>query len=297
MEITFLGTACMQPTKDRNHSSILLSYKSEGILFDCGEGTQRQLKICGIKPTKVTKILISHWHGDHVFGLPGLLQTIASSEVDRIIEIYGPKGSKKYMENMFKGSAVDNNKKNFKVYEVTKKKFYDCEDYYLEAMELEHGLPCLGFNFVEKDRRRIDVNVVKKLGIPNGPLLGELQKGKSVKWKEKLVKVDKATYIVEGIKISYVSDTVACKNAVELAKGADLLISESSYTSEHKEKADEYKHMTAKDAGLLANNANVKKLILTHFSQRYKEISEMEEDAKIVFDDVRLAYDCMKIKL
>ncbi|MBW2991895.1 ribonuclease Z [Candidatus Woesearchaeota archaeon] len=296
MEITFLGTACMQPTKERNHPSVLLSYKAEGILFDCGEGTQRQLKICGFKPTKITKIMISHWHGDHVFGIPGLLQTIASSDADRIIDIYGPKGSKRYMENMFKGfSARDGN--NFRVHEITKKRFYDSEDYCLEAMGLEHGIPCIGFNFVEKDRRKIKVDFVKKLKIPQGPLLGELQKGKSIKWKGRTVKTDDATYIVKGRKITYIADSLPCKNVVNLANDADLLISESSYTTEHQEKAEEYKHMTAREVGLMANKANVKQLVLTHFSQRYRDISEMEEDVKTVFQNVRLAYDCMKVKL
>jgi len=296
MEITFLGTACMQPTKERNHPAVLLSYGSEGILFDCGEGTQRQLKICGLKPTKVTKILISHWHGDHVFGIPGLLQTIASSEVDRIIDIYGPKGTKKYMDYMFKGFAKAENR-NYNVHEITKKMFYSCDEYYLEAIKLDHGIPCLGFNFIEKDRRKIDVDYIKKLGIPQGPLLGELQDGKSIKWKEKTVKADDATFIVKGRKISYVADTALCENAIKLGKDADILISESSYTEEHKDKAEEYKHMTAKDAALLANNAGAKELILTHFSQRYKEMADVEEEAKTVFSNVRLAYDCMKIKL
>jgi ribonuclease Z len=296
MEITFLGTACMQPTKERNHTAILLSYGSEGILLDCGEGTQRQLKICGFKPSKITKILISHWHGDHVFGIPGLLQTIASSEIDRVIDIYGPKGSKKYIGHMFRGFAEREND-NFKMYEIKKKKFFEAEDYYLEAVELEHGIPCLGFNFVEKDKRKIKVEYVKKLGIPDGPLLGELQRGKNVNWKGKTVRADDATFIVKGRKISYISDTMTCENAVKLAKDADILISESSFTSEHKEKADEYKHMTARDAALIANSANAKQLILTHFSQRYKNVSEIEDDAKAVFQNVRLAYDCMKVSI
>lgn len=296
MEITFLGTACMQPTKERNHPSVLLSYGSEGILFDCGEGTQRQLKICGSRPTKITKILISHWHGDHVLGIPGLLQTIASSDVDGTIDIYGPRGSKKFMSYMFKGFA-ERDKENFRVHEITKKIFYECDDYYLEAVALDHGIPCLGFSFIEKDKRKINVDYVKKLGIPDGPLLGELQDGKSIRWKEKTVKADDATFTIKGRKIAYIADTAACKNAVKLAENADLLISESSYTEEHREKADEYKHMTARDAALMANNANAKMLVLTHFSQRYKDMSYVEEEAKTVFHNVRLAYDCMKISL
>jgi ribonuclease Z len=296
MEITFLGTACMQPTKERNHSAILLSYGSEGILLDCGEGTQRQLKICGFRPSKITKILVTHWHGDHVLGIPGLLQTIASSEIERKIDIYGPKGSKKYIMHMFKGLVGERND-NFIVHEITKKKFLETDDYYLEAVKLEHGVPCFGFNFVEKDKRKINLDYVKKLGIPEGPLLGELQEGKSIKWKGKTVKADDATFIVKGKKISYIGDSAMCKSAVELAQDADLLISESSFISKHKDKADEYKHMTARDAALIANTANAKQLILTHFSQRYTDLLEIENDAKDVFDNVKLAYDFMKVRL
>src|SRR3989344_4860893 len=109
IDIVFLGTSCMKPTKERNQTSVFLSYKNEGIMFDCGEGAQRQLRLANVKPTKITKILLSHWHGDHILGLPGLLQTIGSENYEGTLEIYGPKGSKKFFENMKKSFFFEEN--------------------------------------------------------------------------------------------------------------------------------------------------------------------------------------------
>ncbi|MBW2963674.1 ribonuclease Z [Candidatus Woesearchaeota archaeon] len=296
MQIQFLGTGCMMPTKTRNLAGVLLSYKAENILFDVGEGTQRQLKIAGIKPGKVTKILISHWHGDHVLGLPGLLQTFMASQYHGTLEIYGPRGSKKYFENMMKGFAVKEIVE-YKLKEIGSGKFFETNDFYLEALPMKHGAPCVGFAFVEKERRRIDIKKAKRLGLTEGPLLGKLQKGQAITLKGKKIKPDEVSDVVEGKKVVYVTDTEPCDNIVKLAKGADLLIMEATYSSQLQEKAEEYGHLTAKEAGMLANQAHVKKLILTHFSQRYKNVKELEEDARQVFDDTVAAEDFMKVRL
>lgn len=286
----------MVPTKERNHSAVLVSYGTEGILVDCGEGTQRQMKIAGIKPSKITKVLISHWHGDHVLGLPGLVQTLAKNGYDKTLEIYGPKGTKERMNHLFKAFSFED-KINIEIKEITKKKFFDGKDFFLEALPLEHSVETLGFNFIEKDRRRVKVSFVRKLGIPEGPLLGKLQSGKNVIFKGKTIKPDDATYIVKGKKITFISDTVQCNNALELAMDSDILICESTYADDLSEKAEEYKHMTSKQAALLANNASTKKLILTHFSPRYKIIQEVEDDAKTVFSNTVCAHDFMKLKI
>ena len=296
MEITFLGTACMQPTKERNLSGLFISYKNDGILLDCGEGLQRQLKIAGIKPTKITKILISHWHGDHVLGLPGLLQTMAANEYNTVLEIYGPEGSKKFMDAVFK-TFMPHEMINYKVTEVDSGVFFEDEDFLLEAVQLDHGIPCLGFNLIEKDRRRIKVDAAKKLGIPEGPVLGKLQRGQSVVFKGKKIEPEDVSYIVKGKKVSFVCDTGLCNACYKLAKDADLLVSEAVFSSKHEDKATDYKHLTAKQAALMAGKAGAKKLVLTHFSQRYKDINEILEDAKDYFSDVVCAYDFMKIKL
>jgi len=285
----------MVPTKERNHSAVLISYGSEGILIDCGEGTQRQIKIAGIKPSKVTKILISHWHGDHVLGIPGLIQTLAKNEYDKVLEIYGPKGTSERMKNMFKAFSFED-KIETRIHEITKKRFFEGNDFFLEALPLEHGITTLGFSFIEKDKRRIRVDVVRKLGIPDGPLLGKLQSAKSITFNEKKITPEQATYIVKGKKLSFIADTVPCNNALELAMNSDILVCEATYATKLEEKAAEYLHMTAKQAGLLANQAKTKKLILTHFSQRYKTMGEIEDDAKDVFSNTICAYDFMKIK-
>ncbi len=296
MEIVFLGTSCMVPTKERNHSSILLSYKAEGLLVDCGEGTQRQLKIAGIKPTKVTKILLSHWHGDHVLGVPGLIQTLGASEYNRTLEVYGPKGTKKHFKAMFEAFVFDR-PFEIKVVEVEKGVFFENKDFKLEAWPLKHGITTLGFAFIEKDRRRIDVKAVKKLGIPEGPLLGKLQDGETITFKGKKVKPDDTTTIVDGKKIAFISDTLPCQNCYKLAQDADLMVCEAAYSSELEDKAMQYKHMTAKEAGLIASRSNVQKLILTHFSARYKNTHDIQEDAQNVFENVECAKDLMKVKL
>lgn len=297
MQITFLGTSAMVPTKERNHPGFLLSYKDQGILFDCGENIQRQLKIAGISPTKITKILISHWHGDHVLGLPGLIQTLGNGDYERTLKIYGPAGTKEFMKNVFKAFVFDKKLIEIEVEEVKDGVFFENKDFKLEAFEMEHGIKTVGYSFIEEEKRKINLSFVKKLGIPDGPLLGKLQANKSITWKGKKVTPKEAAYVVEGRKLAYIPDTLPCKNCVVLAKDADILVCEATYTSELEEKAEEYRHLTAKQAAIIASQAGVKKLVLTHFSQRYKNTQELEEDAKTYFSNVLCAKDFMKIKM
>jgi ribonuclease Z len=296
MQIVFLGTSCAKPTKERNHSAIFVSHGSDGILFDCGEGTQRQFAIAGIKPTKVNRIIISHWHGDHVLGLPGFIQTLGISEYNKTLKIYGPIGTKKRLEEMLK-AVVFENRIEMEVFDVEEGKFVNAKDYYIEAGELEHKTPTLGFRFIEKDKRRINVAYIRKLGIPEGPLLGKLQEGETITWKGEKISPKDATYVVKGKVLCYLPDSLPTTNSIKLAQDADLLICEATYSSQLEEKAKEHMHMTSKQAALVASNANVKKLVLTHFSPRYKDAHELEEDAKDIFNDVVAAHDFMKINL
>ncbi|TKJ17410.1 ribonuclease Z [Candidatus Woesearchaeota archaeon B3_Woes] len=297
IELVFLGTSSMVPTKERNHSSVLISFKGNNILVDCGEGTQRQLKFAGVGISKINKILISHWHGDHVLGLPGLIQTLATSDYEGVLEIYGPKGTKEKFKHMFKAFEFDQNKINLEIKEINKGRFFENNDFVLEVLPLEHSVPCLGYNFIEKDRRRINLKKAKKIGLKEGPLLGKLQSGKTITFNGKKIKPDDVSYVVKGGKVSFVSDTLVCKNAYTLAKGADLLICESTYCSDLEEKSEEYFHMTAKQAASIANKSDVKQLILTHISARYKDAKEVENDAKDIFEDVKCSYDFMKVKI
>jgi len=263
-------------------------------LFDCGEGTQRQMKIAGIPLSKVTKICVSHWHGDHILGLPGLLLTIASLELSRSVEIYGPIGSKHAFQALFGGIEFEM-KFNIKITEVHEGKFFEDDDFILESLPMKHPVPCVAFSFIEKDRRRIKVDYVKKLGIPDGPLLGKLQRGEDVEFKGKKVLADDSTALIKGKKIVFMTDTLVNANCYKLAADADILIIDSTYSSKLKDKAIEHGHLTALEAAQIASKSGVKKLILTHFSARYKNTLELEEDARTAFDNVVSAYDFMRI--
>jgi ribonuclease Z len=296
IEIIFLGTSSMVPTKERNQSGIFISYKTQGILIDCGEGTQRQFKLANIPITKITKILISHWHSDHTLGLPGLIQSLGASEYTKKLEIYGPKGTKSHFDHMSKAFVMDR-KIDMEIFEIEKGKFFENKDFILESYVLNHGIETLGYNFIEKDKRKIILSKAKKVGLKEGPLLGKLQDGKEISLKGKRISPDDVSKIVKGKKVSIISDTSPCKSCNELSKDADLLICESTYSSKLEEKSESYKHMTSKDAALIANKNNVKKLILTHFSARYKSTLELNEDARNYFDNTVCAYDLMKIKI
>jgi len=300
MEITMLGTSCMVPTKERNVQAIYVDFKGGGILFDCGEGTQRQMNIAGINRNKIRKILLTHWHGDHVSGLIGLLQTMSNNENPQKVFIFGPRETKERIAHLLRAVSFENNRIELEIKELNPdgvEKIFDNEDYFIEAAYLEHKLPCLGFSLVEKDKRKINMVKAKKLGLREGPLIGKLQSGKSVSFKGQTISPDDVSHMQKGKKLSIILDTLPCKNAYELAKEADLLIAESAYTSEMEEKSLEYKHMTTKQAALIATTANVKKLIITHFSQRYKTNKELEEEIKTFFQNSQAAYDFMSIKL
>ncbi|MCF7872496.1 ribonuclease Z [Candidatus Woesearchaeota archaeon] len=300
-EITFLGTSSMVPTKDRNVQSIYLEYNGEGILIDCGEGTQRQMNIKGINRLKVKKILISHWHGDHVSGLIGLIQTIGNGnrEEQSKLTIYGPLGTKKHMEHLLQSCIFDLNL-DLEINELNIKQknvIYENEDYMIEAAPLEHSTPCLGYSFIEKDRRNIQLAKAKKLGLREGPNLGKLQRGHSIKHEGKEITPDMVSTIKKGKKTTFILDTGLTENCYLLAENSDLLICESTLSIKLAEKAELRKHMTAQGAAQIASKAGTKKLILTHFSQRYTTLHDLEEEAKAVFPNTDLAFDFMKVKL
>lgn len=284
----------MVPTKTRNHSAIFVSHQGEGILLDCGEGTQRQLRIAGVRPTRLTRICISHWDGDHVFGLPGLLQTLSNSKEQMPITIYGPKGIRRMMEKMIEAFPFDN-QLDIQIKEG-EGVLYEGEHLQIAGFAVEHKVPTIGFIIQEKSRLRINVAAAEKEGIA-GRALGELQDGKDILWRGKKIRAAEMTYAVPAKRVVYIPDTLYCKACIVGAKDADVLICDSTYASDLEEKAEAYKHMTAGQAGQVANLANAKKLILTHFSQRYKTPKVLIDDARLHFSDVVAAHDFMKVKV
>lgn len=300
MQITMLGTSCMVPTKDRNVAGVHLSYKAEGILFDCGEGTQRQMNICGIKRSGVTKICVSHWHGDHVSGIIGLIQTMGNSvDTTPILDVYGPIGTKLRMKHIMQ-SCIFENKVDIRIHEMNPKgveRFFETEDYALECAPMKHSVPCIAYSFIVKDKLNVDPTLLEKHGIKPGKHLADIKAGKTITYEGKTFTPEMLTHLVEGKKVTYVTDTRPNRFCAEVAEGADILIIDATYVSTLGDKAEQYSHLTARESASIASQAGVKKLVLTHFSQRYKNTQDIEEDARVVFDNVVCAKDFMKIRL
>ncbi|MCF7910258.1 ribonuclease Z [Candidatus Pacearchaeota archaeon] len=299
IKITFLGTSAQIPTAKRNHTAVLLSYKDENILIDCGEGTQRQFRIARLNPCKITRILLTHKHGDHTFGLPGLISTLNASGYNKTLYIYGPQGIKKYLENMFK---LINYKLDFKIeIKEVSGKFFDLGEFYLEAEKMEHGIPTNAYNFVLRDKIRIDKKKLLKSKLPAGPLLKKIQEGKDVVYNGKKYLSRNLTYLEKGRKISFVFDTLKNKKISKLVKNSDLFICESSFleNSENGEQlAKEHMHLTAKQVAEIAKKAKVRELILTHISSRYDQYPEaILDEAKSIFKNSKIAKDLDKFEV
>lgn len=296
---TILGTACMVPTKDRNASAIYLEIKGKGILFDCGEGTQRQMNIAGIQRTKVRYIFISHWHADHTAGILGLIQTIGSSTDDPELDIFGPTGTKNLFRNLM-NACVFENKMNIKVHEFncpTEKKLLKTSEFEVFAINLDHSTHCLGFKLRETDKRKLKLKQVEEIGLPEGPIRAELQKGKTVEFKGKKLNPDDYSTLHKGKIFTYIADTAFTRNAIDLAKDSDIILSEATHIKKHEDRSEQYKHMTSEQAAQIASMSNSKHLILTHFSQRYKTQEELLSEARDIFPNVEIAHDFLKFKI
>ncbi|MBU0894100.1 MAG: ribonuclease Z [Nanoarchaeota archaeon] len=291
IKIIMLGTGSHIPSVKKNHTAVLLCYEGENILVDCGEGTQRQFRYAKLNPCKITRLLITHWHGDHVLGIPGILQTLALSDYRKTLFIYGPSGTKLLMRallNLFNFKQ----KYKIKVEEVDKGKFVDEKNFYLESEKMEHGISCNAYSFVKKGQVRIDKEKLKKAKLDQGPHLSKLKQGKDIKYKSKKYLAKNLTYTEGDKKISIVMDTLDNKKIIPFVKGADLLICESSFNDAFKDKAREYHHSTAKQVANNAKKANAKKLVLTHLSGRWdKNPQKILNEAKKVFKNSVLAKD------
>ena len=280
----------MIPSVKRNHTSIFLNYKGENILIDCGEGTQRQIRKAKLNPCRLTRILITHKHGDHVLGIPGLLQTLSLSEYNKTLFIYGPEGTKDFMKNLLKAFPFQLNYK-IEIKEV-EGKFFETDEFFIEARKMTHGVPCNAYTFVKKGKIRIDKKKLEKAKLPSGPLLQKLKQGKDISYEGKKYLAKKLTFNEKGKKVSFVLDTSFNKRISSFVKDSDLLICDSSFDSELEAQAKEKKHLTSGQAGRIAKESNSKKLVLTHISQRYeKDPKKVLNEAKKIFKNSFLVKD------
>lgn len=293
---TLLGTGNATPTEQRNHTAILIEHEGEMILIDCGEGTQRQFRKAHLNPCKLTKILLTHLHGDHVLGLPGLLETLAMSNYSKTLEIYGPRGTHRHF--MALEQIYGKFRLSLRINETEKQTIFETKDFKIDALGMDHGIATNGYSFILKEKTRLDKKKIRKLKLPNSPLLGELQRGKDITYNGKKIKASSVTYKEEGKKITIILDTGMNNNALVLAKNANLLICEATYSEEDEETAKEYKHLTNTQAATIAKKSSVEQLVLTHISQRYEHsIHILEKQAKKIFKNTKIAKDLEVIEI
>jgi len=299
MEIIFLGTSSAVHSKERNHPSIAIKAFGEIILLDCGEATQRQLLHTNVRPMKISKIFITHYHGDHILGLPGLLQSMSLNGRESELTIYGPQGLNKVKDAIYSlgHCAIDY---PVKFIEIDSGIVEDNEQYFIKAQRVKHNVPALAYSIEEKKKPRFLREKAIELGVPVGPDFGKLHNGEEVEINGKIIKPEQVLGEPrKGRKVTYSGDTRPCEEMIMLARDSTLLIHESTFIQKEKTNAEEYGHSTSIDAAYIAKDSNSKELILTHFSTRYgPEYGEiMLKEARDIFENVKLAYDYMEIEL
>jgi ribonuclease Z len=285
MQLIFLGTGGSWPCKHRNVPSIALKMDGEILLFDCGEGTQRQFMKSTISFMQISKIFISHFHADHILGLPGLFHTMAFNDRKKMLEICGPKGLKEVIKNFIRvarfGAEFD-----ILIRELKNGDTVQYPSYKVSVCEVDHNnLQTLAY-CIEEDMRpgKFDLEKAKSLGIPAGPLYRKLQTGNKVVVNGRTITPDMVLGPPRlGRKIVYASDTRPCEAVITLARNADVLIHDGTLDSSLAQKCDEYGHSTAKQAAEIAKKANVKILFLIHISPRYEDIQCLEKEAREIF--------------
>lgn len=302
MQITFLGTSSGVPTRNRNVSSVglRLDMRAEVWLFDCGEGTQHQLLRSDLKISQITRIFITHTHGDHIFGLMGLLASYGLAGSPTQIDIYGPAGLSEYLKASQRYSHTHFSYP-LRVYEVEPGIVFEDEEYVVRCELLKHRVTAFGYRVTEKDRPgRFNVEKAKAAGIPSGPIYGKLKRGENVTLPDgrKIEAKDFCAPPEVGRKFVYCTDTVYCDNAVILAKDADVLIHEATFAHQDAQLAFERLHSTSTMAAQVALGAGVKRLIMTHFSPRYAPgnalvLDDLLQEARAIFPNTELAYDFM----
>ncbi|KIY23837.1 MULTISPECIES: ribonuclease Z [Mesobacillus] len=302
MDVFFLGTGAGVPAKLRNVTSIALKLLEERgaiWLFDCGEATQHQILHTSIKPRRIEKIFITHLHGDHIYGLPGLLSSRSFQGGNSLVTVYGPPGIKEYIEISLKISKTYL-KYPMEIVELEEGIIFEDEQFIVEARLLEHGIPSYGYRIIEKDRPgTLLADKLQAAGVKPGPDYRKIKNGEEVILDNGTM-IDPTEFVgppQKGRIISILGDTRKCKNAQLLAEKADLLIHESTFSAGEEAIAHEYFHSTTLQAAETALHAGAKKLCLTHISSRYdrNDWQQLEAEAKTIFPNTVLSEDFMEV--
>ncbi len=295
-ELVVLGTASQVPTRYRNHNGYLLLWDGVGVLFDPGEGTQRQLILADVSPSAIDTICLTHLHGDHCLGLPGVLQRVSLDATRPGIDLYYPASGAPYVERL-RHASISSRRIEVREHPVDGAGVVQPgPPFELRCAPLFHSVDTLGWRLEEPAGRRMLPRRLAALGIA-GPEVGQLARDGYLDRPSGRVTVDEVSVHRPGQSFAFVMDTGWCDGAIELANGVDLLVCESTFLSGDEELARAYRHMTARDAGRLAATAGARRLVLTHFSQRYPDGQRFLDEASEVFGDVVVANDLDRIPM
>jgi len=298
VELYFLGTGAGMPTRKRNVTSIALNLMPERgtvWLFDAGEGTQQQMLKSPIKPGKLEFVFITHLHGDHLFGVPGLLTSRSYQGGETPLTVFGPPGVKRFVDTALElsGSHVDY---ELRVREISEGVVFEDEQFVVTAAKLEHRIDSYGYRIVERDAPgALDVSKLAEEGVRPGPLYAKLKRGERVELPDGRV-LDGSRYVgkpVKGRTVAIFGDTRPCESELALARDADVLVHEATYMQERADNAHNYYHSTAAQAAALALEANARALVLTHLSSRYQDesVHHLLEEARTIFPNAHVAED------
>jgi ribonuclease Z len=297
-EAVFLGTASQVPTRTRNHNAVFLFWDDLGILFDPGEGTQRQMTHAGLAATQITHIVITHFHGDHCLGLAGVVQRLSLDRVGHPVEVIYPRSGQVYFERL-RHASIFYDSATIVPRPVEGSAGAEIEvlrrgTVRLLASRLEHGVDCFGYRLQEDDGRRMLPELLEKAGV-SGPAVGLLQRKGEVTLGGRTVRLEEVSAARPGQGFAFIMDTRPCAGAQQLARGADLVVCESTYLQSESAEAHDHFHMTAQDAAVLAHEAGARRLALTHFSQRYPSGGPFAEEAARTHADVVAADDLTRV--
>jgi ribonuclease Z len=298
MELQFLGTGAGMPSKLRNTSAVVLNLSAEGEgywLFDCGEATQHQILHTSLKPRKIAKIFITHLHGDHIFGLPGLIGSRSFLGGDEPLDIYGPHGLLEWLETTLRITQTHLNY-TLRIHEIEEGVVFEDENFRVITQSLRHVIPCYGYRIEQKPLPgKLLIDKAVEAGVPKGPLLKRLKDGEDVTLDDGRVVLSKDVTgaAQEGFTVAILGDTSYCDSAVELASGADILVHEATFDLETGNLAKEYGHSTIGDAASVANEARVKALIANHISARFmpSDIAKLKVQGETIFPTLHIAED------
>jgi ribonuclease Z len=298
-ELVVLGTASQVPTRHRNHNGYLLRWDGDGFLFDPGEGTQRQMTIVGVGVHDISHVCVTHFHGDHCLGLAGVIQRCSLEVVPHPVTIHFPESGRAFYERLRHASLFDD-RAVIVAAPIDRPGVIASgagDTWTLTTRPLVHRVDSWGYRLVEPPRRHFLVDRLDEFGI-EGPAVGELQRAGSLRVGARDVTIDEVTEERPGMSFALVMDTAVCDSAYELARGVDLLVCESTFLERDRDRAVAWGHMTARQAAELARDAGAKRLLLTHFSQRYApDGHEFLAEAKAVFGNCDAAYDGLRISL